>query len=231
MSLRDLLIIYAIIGLACSVAIFQGSPQKNTSSALSAALALPLWPIWAPIVLSTAQRNTAALSQTAALGTAAALSRVQSALREGMDASAGTSFEALLPKSAAARIENEVARAACRHNELCAILKREGFSESCAQERVRDLEQSGASPRAISTARLHLENVRRLMAMRERDARALEELADLVQALRTQLVLARYAGSTVEGVGGIVSEVWARVEGLSVAMDAQESQPEESQLV
>src|SRR5262249_53912105 len=98
----------------------------------------------------------------------------------------------------------------------------DGFDASAAASRVVELEKSGASLRAIATARLHLDNVRRLHAMRERDARALDELADLVQALRTQLVLARFAGSTVEGVGGIVSEVWARVEGLGAAMDAHD---------
>ncbi len=227
MSLRDLLIIYAIVGLACSVAIFHASPHKNTKSALAAALAVPLWPIWAPIALTSGPKSNAFLVQMGPQSTAAALNRVQNALREGMDACSGTSFEALLPKSAAARIESEVGRAAARHQELCGILAREGFSETAALARVGDLEKSGASPRAISTARLHLENVRRLGAMRDRDARALEELSDLVQALRTQLVLARYAGSSVEGVGGIVSEVWARVEGLSAAMDAQDPQENE----
>jgi len=71
----------------------------------------------------------------------------------------------------------------------------------------------------MATARLHLTNVRRLHAMRERDARSLLDLADLVEALRTQLVLARFAGSSVEGVGDIVTEMWARVEGLGEAME------------
>lgn len=223
MSLRDLAILYLVLGLACSVAIFRGSHESRPKAVLSAALALPLWPIWGPIVLTSAQRSHTALTETSNISTAAALARVQSALREGIDACTGTSFEALLPKSAAARIESEVSRAAARHAELCSILQREGFSEQTALARVRDLEQGGASPRAVSTARLHLENVRRLAAMRDRDARALDELSDLVQALRTQLVLARYAGSSVEGVGGIVAEVWARVEGLSAAMDAHEA--------
>ncbi|MFT3773425.1 MAG: hypothetical protein QM820_49240 [Minicystis sp.] len=45
---------------------------------------------------------------------------------------------------------------------------------------------------------------------------------NLVQALRAQLVLARFAGSQPEGAGGIVSELWARVEGLGVALGADE---------
>ena len=98
------------------------------------------------------------------------------------------------------------------------MLGREGFDLAAAERRVAELEKAQASARSLATARLHLENVRRLAALRDRDARALEELADLVQALRTQLTLARFAGSSVEGVGGIVSEVWARVEGLGAAL-------------
>jgi hypothetical protein len=65
---------------------------------------------------------------------------------------------------------------------------------------------------------MHLDNVRRIEALRDRDARALEELADLVGALRAQLALARFAGSQAEGTSGIVSEMWARVEGLGAAL-------------
>jgi hypothetical protein len=122
-----------------------------------------------------------------------------------------------------------------RHDELCALLRREGFDAAEAERRLASLERERASPRAIATARLHLENVRRLSALRDRDARALEELADLVQALRAQLLLARYAGAglaggevpmaspNIEGTSGIVSEVWARVEGLSAVLEPQDA--------
>jgi hypothetical protein len=55
--------------------------------------------------------------------------------------------------------------------------------------------------------------------MRVADTRALEELADLLEALRTQLVLARYAGSPADSASAIVSEVWARLEGLGAVLD------------
>ena len=51
------------------------------------------------------------------------------------------------------------------------------------------------------------------------DAQALQELAELLEALRSQLLLARYSGSSAEGAGAIVGEVWARLEGLGVAFD------------
>jgi hypothetical protein len=217
MSLRDLAILYLVAGLACAVAVYRSSTESRPRAAAAAALAVPLWPIWAPIAL-TSSRSSA----PAHLSIGAAAARVQSALREGVEACAGTSFEALLSRDAAGRIDAQVTRAASRHAELDALLRQGGFDEGAAASRVAELEASRASARAITTARLHLENIRRLRAMRDRDARALEELADLVQALRTQLVLARFAGSSVEGVGGIVSEVWARVEGLGAAIDARE---------
>ncbi|AUX34128.1 MULTISPECIES: hypothetical protein [Sorangium] len=220
MSLRDLSILYLLAGLACAVAVYRASRDRGDArrrAALSAALCVPLWPIWAPVAL-TAGRGAASDRPDGGAGTAAA--RVQGALREGVSACAGTSFEALLSREAAVRIEAEVARAAARHAELDALLRQGGFDEAAAAARVAEIERDGAGGRALATAHLHLENIRRLRAMRDHDARALEELADLVQALRTQLVLARFAGSSVEGVGGIVSEVWARVEGLGAAIDA-----------
>lgn len=221
MSLRDIIVLYLVAGLACAVAVYRTSTEPRARAAASAALAVPLWPLWAPIALTTSQRSGMAAAPLHA-ATSDAAAQVKRALREGLEACAGTPYESLLSRDAASRIEAEVTRAAARHAELDALLRREGFDADAAASRVAELERSGATLRAIATARLHLDNVRRLHLMRDRDARALDELADLVQALRTQLVLARFAGSSIEGVGGIVSEVWARVEGLGAAMDARE---------
>ena len=226
MSLRDLLILYAVLGIACAVAIYRSSTESRPRAAAAAALALPLWPLWAPIALTSSRSRPASAwasgadsrSCGARSPVAEAATRVEAALREGVEACAGTSLESLLPRDAAARITAEVRRASERHAELTAVLGREGFDLAAAEKRVVELEKAQASARSLATARLHLENVKRLAALRDRDARALEELADLVQALRTQLTLARFAGSSVEGVGGIVSEVWARVEGLGAAI-------------
>jgi hypothetical protein len=238
MSLRDLLILYAVLGVACAVAIYRSSTESRPRAAVAAALALPLWPLWAPIALTSSRSRPAATWASAAdlRGGSArspvseAAAHVEAALREGVEACAGTSLESLLPRDAAARIAAEVKRAAARHAELTAVLGREGFDRGAAERRVTELEKSRASARSLATARLHLENVKRLAALRDRDARALEELADLVQALRTQLTLARFAGSSVEGVGGIVSEVWARVEGLGAALGGDDDlSPDENE--
>lgn len=273
MSLLDLSLLYTLAGLACAVAIYRaelaaGGRGGDRLRALgAAALAIPLWPLWAPVALG--RRQEAPRASAGAYGhahghahghghghghahghghpdrapapgaapspVAATAARIEAALAECADACAGTPVEALLPADATARIAAEVARAATRHAELSALLGREGFDLGEAERRLQGLERDGASARAVATARLHLDNVRRLVALRDRDARALDELADLVQALRAQLHLARYAGASVaglpgatsggalEGTSGIVAEVWARVEGLSAVLDPQDA--------
>ena len=216
MSLGDLLILYFIAGGACAVAIYRRAPAGRGAVA-SAVLAVPLWPLWAPVAL-TARRDRVRVHRRPSTASAR---RIEAALREGVEACQGSPFATLLSDEAAERIVAEVARTEMRRAELDALLARDGFELEAAQKRVEALERSDAVGRALATARLHLENLRRLHALRERDERALEELAGLVEALRTQLVLARWAGSSVEGVGGIVSEVWERVESLGEAMEAE----------
>ncbi len=47
----------------------------------------------------------------------------------------------------------------------------------------------------------------------------MEELSELIAALRTQLVFARYSGSSPGEASDIVTEVWARVEMLGTSSD------------
>lgn len=232
MNLADLALLYMATGAACAVAIYRTSTESRSRAIASAALAIPLWPLWAPVAL-TARRSgdlgapaTGGSSSRERAAVTGAAAQIEAALREGAEACAGTALEALLPRGAAERIRADVARATARNAELTEVLSRAEFDGEAAARRVAELERAaveagaeGSRPgRALRTARLHLENVRRLEALRDHDVRALEDLLELVQALRTQLVLARFAGSSVEGIGGIVSEVWARVEGLGVAL-------------
>ena len=70
--------------------------------------------------------------------------------------------------------------------------------------------------------------MRRLVALRDRDARALEELGELAHALRAQLAVARLAGSSAAEASDIVAEVWSRIEGLDAANEGFEASPAES---
>lgn len=214
MSGGSLAVLYAVVGAGMAVYVFHRSVGATRTRVAHAALALPLWPLWAPIALfGREERERVTAHGHRSLG------RIEAALREGVEAARGSPLESLLSESSAERMKAEVARAAAREAELSALLARAEFDVEAAERRVARLETEGASPRALATARVHLENVRRLVHLADRDARALEDLAELAEALRTQLVLARYAGSSLEGIGGIVSEVWARVEGLGEAFE------------
>lgn len=213
MSLIDLAILYGIAGLGCASLVFRRTRGSSGRRMASALLAVPLWPVWTPLaIVPDPPRHTAARGR---------VTRLEAELDRALAAAAGSPFSILLSEEAGDRVRRELRQLADRIAELDAVLAQPGFDLAAAERRVTQLESEG-SPTALRTAVLHRDNVARLESLRERSARSLEEVGELVGALRSQLVLARYAGSSPEGVGGIVTELWARVEGLGEAMDAHE---------
>jgi hypothetical protein len=217
-SLLDLSVLYLALGASAGVAVY-----LRRQGVGSIVMTIILWPIWAPIALvrSSEGRSSTTGFAPGALGPFAA--RIEAALREGADACAGTPLAVLLPRAAADRIVAEVTRIEARRAELDALLGRGELDVKEAERRVGALETEPATSRALATARLHLENCRRLHRLREEDTRAIGELVELVEALRTQLVLARFAGTSIEGVGDVVNEMWARVEALGEALAGPEA--------
>ena len=222
MSLRDLLILYGVVGLACAIAVLRRAPTRGLAAMASAAVTIPLWPLWAPFALGAPRpgpSRTSTRERERDSAAALAVRRIDRALEEAVGAVAGTPMSDVFSKQVAARISSEVARVAERLEELDHLATRQGFDTEASAARVRDLEARGAPERAVATARLQHESLSRLDKLRAADAQALEELADLLEVLRAQLLLARYAGSSAEGAGAIVSEVCARLEGLGAAFD------------
>jgi hypothetical protein len=213
MSLGDLLLLYGIIGVACAIGVWLRAPGSRASVAASAVMTIPLWPVWAPFALATPGHRPRSVAHDAAVA------RIERALAAAVEAVAGSPIADVFSPKVAARIAEEVSHVAARQGELAALTAKSGFDAAAAKERLRELEARGAPERVIATARVQLESLVRLEELRAADARALDELAELLEALRTQLVLARYAGSTAEGVGALVSEVWARLEGLGAAFE------------
>ena len=212
MRLIDLGMLYFTVGVAAAVAIYVRAAPRDGRAIASAALAVPLWPLWAPIVLTARRAPPRHLLE-------AVPDRIGAVLAEALAAVEGSPLAELLSHSHVERILEEVGQAAVRCAELEALLSRPDLDPGAAEQRLAVLEAERAPPRVLASARVHCENVRRLSSLRDRDQRTLEEVSDLVGALRTQLVLARYAGSSVEGVSGIVSELSARVEGLGAAIE------------
>jgi hypothetical protein len=218
-SLRDLLILYGIVGVACAVAVLRRGAATGASSAAASALATVLvWPLWAPFALGTpSPRGSRSGLRT---GTQQGpVHRIEHALDQAVEAVAGTPMSEVFSQKIAARIAAEVSRVAERLDELTALTTRAGFDAEASARHLGELEARGAPERTVVTARLQHESLMRLQQIRVADAQALDELAELLEALRAQLLLARYSGSSADGAGAIVSEVWARLEGLGVAFD------------
>ncbi|HSO39253.1 MAG TPA: hypothetical protein VLT33_42295 [Labilithrix sp.] len=217
MSLRDFFALYALVGLACAIAVFRRAPARGAGALLSALATIPLWPLWAPFAL--APPSARSKERRATPESAAVVARVERALADAVAAVAETPMSGIFTERTAARIAAEVARVANRLAGLSALAEQSGFDRAASESRVDELARSGASDRAVATARLQHDSRVRLAELRAADARALDELADLLEALRTQLLLARYEGSPADDASAIVSEVWARLEGLGAAID------------
>jgi len=209
MKLVDLGLLYAVLGVACAVALYRRSPERRSKAMLAALTAVPLWPIWAPIAW-TARRET-----TSSLGAAGErVARLRAELDLAVESVRGSSLEGLFNREAAKIILEEAARASQRNQELVELLSRDEFDLVAVEKRAALLLQKGASPRACASARVHCDNVRRLHALADKEGRGLDELAALVSALRTELMLVKLSGSSGESVDGIVGDLWANIEGL-----------------
>ena len=206
MSPLQLLALYLVVGAAVAAFVLRRATGPRALRVASALAAWALWPLWAPIALGVDRAPPRG-------GRSPALDRLHATLDDTLAAAAGTPFEPMLGRDAAERIRREIERAAARVAELEVALARPGFDPGHAEARLAELESRGAPARA---ARLHRDSVLRLATLRDADRRTLEEMGDALEALRSQIVLARVAAP---GSSDIVSELWARVEGLGAALD------------
>jgi hypothetical protein len=212
-SLRELLVVYLVVGAACAALVWK---RKDGGAApfASAAATLVLWPLWAPFSLGKPAPRRAADPRDSN-----AVSRIERALGEAVEAASDTPMGDVFTRPLAARMLAEVSRVATRIGEMRALALRSGFDLAASAARLKDLEARGAPERAVATARLQYESLLRLDRLLAGDVQALDDLADLLEALRAQLLLARYSGGAADSAEAIVSEVRARLEGLGGVMD------------
>ncbi|UJR81254.1 hypothetical protein [Sandaracinus amylolyticus] len=216
MSPLQLLALYLGVGAIAAAVVARRQQGALPMRLASALVAWALWPLWAPIALAPAERHDPR---------APIARRLHAVLDEALVAAESTALASLLSRDAAARIRADIDRAMTRIARLDDALGRPGFDLRAAESRVIELERSGATARAIATARLHRDGVARLEHARTQDHRALVELEGALEALRSQIVLAQVAGAAPDEV---VSELWARVEGLGAALDVTEEGPSAS---
>jgi hypothetical protein len=211
MNLLEVATLYLIAGAISAVVLGRHRRETGRRQLLYLVLALLLWPLWLPVILAQPKPE--------ASGTTTGISASEQTLWQGYEAVKGTPLEKLLPRESVERIAAELRRVGQRDRELTQILLQPSFSLDGARARVAALEQQNTSPRALALALRHRENIERLVTLQARDRQVLGELGDWLSILRTQLVLARYSGSSVEGIGDIFAEVCARVEVLGSTLD------------
>ena len=206
MNVLELLGVYVVAGLACAVAV-----HRRGGGFGSVVATVLVWPLWAPVALTDRDASPSPLA-----------AQIAARLDEARQAAAGSPFETMLHAEAAARILREVEAAAHRLAELDATLAQPSFDRPAVVARLAELTAEGAGEATLRPARLHLESVDRLCALRARQRAALDELEQVLCALRSQLVVARYAGPEHDGVDGILGDLWSRVEGLGEVLDDEE---------
>ena len=214
MNLRDLLVLYAAAGAAFGFLVYRRS-RPGFAAVASAALAVPLWPLWAPFALAS---NREHLTRRAAGAEREVCRRIERALADATAGIAGTPVEPLLSRRSALQILAAVERITTRLDQLEALVAGDGLDVTELARRVEELERSGPSDsRALATARLRHDGALRLRALRDADRRALDELAELADALKAQVLLARYAGASADTASGIIAELSIRLEALGAS--------------
>lgn len=202
MRLLELGVLYGLIGAGCALVLLVRRSEVG-GSVTDAALLAGFWPIYGPFLLAKMQ-GTDEGPEGSEVAFLAALRRARS-----------TPLAVLLPDQRSVRaLARRLRVAAAKVQEIDAILARPEFQERGALQRQRELESRGASDCALSTASIRIQNIRRLRALRDRFARELDEVQELLSQLRTQVEVVRLAGVADDETRDLVQELVSRVEGL-----------------
>ncbi len=182
-----MVLIYGAVGVLCATLsdrILRRLRARLGERCLSALLCVALWPLWAPIALT---RKTTESNDALA----PELLEAREALEDAKATVQATPLEALMNEEIAHAILGELEQLLTRRDELRRLATRTVGSKGT--------DRNGPA---------------RLTALAERDDERIRELVELVGALRTRLVLARYSGASIEGVGDLLTELTTRVESL-----------------
>jgi hypothetical protein len=214
--MSSLLVVYAIIGCVAAILAFAyGSGKMGMVS--DAILLLLLWPLYGPFFLLQSQHGDAA---PLAASAASAASDREAAFLLAIRRAAGTPLGTLLPDGRTARALARRLRVAGRKvHELDELLARPDFSEGETVARLSSLETNHASVAALSSVTMRLGNIRRLHSLRNRFARELDEVGELLAQLTAQAELLRIDQAQDPAGNQLVSELLSRVEGLDQILD------------
>jgi hypothetical protein len=189
-----LIALYFVIGLACAAFVLLPAPVRDAKVIGSALATVVLWPLWAPFAL--------AVPAVPARGPLA--SRIAAALEPSAGQSPLSPPQTVLSRGETALLLRQVEAAERRLIELGAQLT-VMHSEDVVLE--PDCAEARARVELRASSRCQLET------LRDREHRALVDLAELCELLRAQQLLTRFGGS--ERVSELRDELWFRVQALS----------------
>jgi hypothetical protein len=202
MRLLELGVLYAFVGAGCVAALMRNGRRRG--NVLDAALLLLLWPLYAPLLFRQGEARDRP---------------PDAAFLDALERTRGTPLGALLPDANTARLLSErLAAARRRIDEIDLLLGDPAFDEDAARRRRDELQALGDTV-SSSLAGTRLTSIRRLRSLRERFARELVEVGELVSQLRVQAELVRLAGTSASGTSELVTLLVARVDGLGAALD------------
>jgi hypothetical protein len=190
----SLVAIYLAIGIALGGVVYARANRRDARTAASAATTVVLWPLWVPFAWTppaTSPRD----------GPLAA--RIGVALDEARRTAAGTGAARAL-RDDTARLMRRVQAAERRLVELDARV---------ASMKADRVERPPSSAEASLREQIRTTSLAQLEALRDREHKALLELAELCELLLAQLVVARFGGA--DRVEELRDELWARVQALS----------------
>ena len=199
------LMIGGVLAVVCDWKLKETSRRERLTNVL---LSVCTWPLFAPLALWPVLARQGSRESDASL-------RIRRALDEAQRAVAGTALAKLLPDSMLSRLFATLGQVEQRRAELDELLARPDFQ----------LEQRVGEPSALGQqSSPHRDSVARLRGLLERDRATLQEMVGLAEALRAQLLVARYSGKAHEsslgagalsgGASELAFELAARVESL-----------------
>lgn len=200
MRLFELAVLYLAVGAGCALLIVV---RRHAGTRWwEPPLVLLFWPLYGPFLLSGPVSE--------GLG-----ARTFEQVLLQME---GTPLSALLPERGEVQaLGRRLRLAATRIAEIDRLLVRPEFSQADATARAEAYRARGDA-RSAASAQGRLANIVRLRALRDRFARELDEVSELLDQLRVQAELVRLSGTPGEGSRELVTELLARVEGLDAVL-------------
>lgn len=202
MRVTELLVVYAVVGLACALVLRRRRALAATG--VDALLVVAAWPLYVPCLLDASGLHGAGAGQRARID------REQAALVAAVRAAADPALAPLLPTEAQIeRVALRLRSLDAKVVELDALLAHGETSVSNAEGALAAAEARGLG---VEDARRLLESVRRLVSLREAAARERDELFAACARLRAHMLVVRYSAVAAEDVRALVSEILGRVE-------------------